>query len=147
MKITTNWTGGMSFSATDGKNAASMDASPPFGQGAALSPKQLCLAAIGGCTAMDVVSWLKKNKTPAASVRVDLDAPVSGGYPAVFEKVTLDFYVEGDLSPALATEAVVLSQTKYCGVSAMIEKSCPISYRVHLNGSLVHEGRADFTPA
>jgi putative redox protein len=147
MKISTSWAGGMAFTAGDGERNVAMDAAPPFGAGAALSPKQLCLAAIGGCTAMDVVSWLKKHKAAAASVRVDCDAPVKSGYPAVFEKVTLDFFVEGALDEKLVTEAVVLSQTKYCGVSAMIERSCPIFYRVHLNGSLVHEARADFSGA
>ncbi|RZA08839.1 MAG: OsmC family peroxiredoxin [Proteobacteria bacterium] len=121
-----------------------MDASPPFGKGTALSPKQLCLASIGGCTAMDVVSWLKKHKAEASSIRVELDAPVKDGYPATFTSVTLDFYVEGAVPAALVEEAVLLSQTKYCGVSAMIADSCPIHYRVHLNGAPIMQGQAKF---
>lgn len=144
MKISSAWAGGMAFTATDGQNEVRMDAPSPLGGGTALSPKQLCLASICGCTALDVVAWLKKHRAAATSVRVEADAPVKSGYPAVFEKVTLDFLVEGELDPKLVQEAVVLSQTKYCGVSAMIEKSCPIYYRVHLNGRLLHEGRAAF---
>jgi len=144
MKISTQWTGGMAFAATDGTNTVAMDAPSPVGAGGALSPKQLCLASIAGCTAMDIVSWLKKHRSPATSLKVECDAPVKSGYPATFEKVAIDFLIDGPVPEALAIEAVTLSQTQYCGVSAMIADSCPITYRVILNGALVAEGAAQF---
>ena len=144
MKLTTSWNQKFSFSTTDGSNTALMDTKPPYGEGKALSPKQLCLAAICGCTGMDVVSHLNKHKQPARSLRIEADSPVTEGHPAVFSEVMLDFYFEGETQTSLVKEAVELSQTKYCGVSAMIAKSCPIYYRVHLNGSLIAEGQARF---
>lgn len=144
MKLTTSWKGKMLFESSDGAHAAAMDAKSPIGGDSALSPKQLCLAAITGCTAMDVVSLLRKTRKEMHAFRIDADAPVTERYPAVFREVVLDFHLEGDFTVDEATNAVHLSQTKYCGVSAMIAKACPIRYRVHLNGALVHEGIAKF---
>jgi putative redox protein len=144
MKLTTTWQGNALFEASDGAHKSSMDAKAPFGKDTALSPKQLCLAAITGCTGVDVVLLLKKTKKELRQFRIDADAPVTEGYPAIFREVQLDFHIEGDMSAEQAEEAVRLSQTKYCGVSAMIAKACPIHYRVHLNGALVNEGQAKF---
>lgn len=145
MKLTTTWSQKFTFATTDGSNTTMMDIQPPHGDGKALSPKQLCLAAIAGCTGMDVLSHLNKHKQTTSSLKIEADAPVTQGYPAVFSEVILDFYFEGEIQTTRAVEAVQLSQSKYCGVSAMIAKSCPIRYRVHLNGSLVNEGEAKFS--
>ncbi len=147
MKLSTSWQGKMRFEATDGTNVTVMDAPPPFGEGRALSPKQLCLASICGCTAIDIVSWLKKKRQEPTSLKVDADAPITKGYPAVFAHVTLDFYAEGAVEPAALIDAVDQSQTLYCGVSAMIAKACPVKFRVHLNGQEIHAGEAAFPEA
>ena len=144
MKLTTHWKNKYTFTATDGQNEAVMDVAPPFGDGKALTPKQLCLAAIEGCTAMDVISHLNKRKQPPNIFRVEAEADLTATHPKVFSEVRLDFHLEGEIQTALALEAVELSQTKYCGVSAMIAKSCPIRYRVILNGSVVGQGEAKF---
>lgn len=121
-----------------------MDAKPPFGDGSALSPKQLALAAIAGCTGVDITGLMRKYKQEMTGFKIDADAPVSQGHPAVFTEVQLDFYFEGKIESAKAMEAVILSQTKYCGVSAMMAKNCPIRYRVHLNGEKIGDGVAKF---
>lgn len=145
MKISTIWKEKSHFETTDGENMAHMDAKPPFGNGSALSPKQLVLSAIGGCTGVDIAGLMRKYKQDMKGLRIEADAPVSEGHPAVFTQVQLDFYFEGTIDPAKAMEAVTLSQTKYCGVSAMIAKACPIYYRVHINGALVGNGQANFS--
>ncbi|MGZ3713137.1 MAG: OsmC family protein [Bdellovibrionota bacterium] len=134
----------MKFSSTDGNNTAKMDTQPPMGDGSALSPKQLCLAAICGCTGIDVTGLLKKYKQKVDSFHMEADAPVTEGYPAVFAFVQLDFFLQGEIEEARAIEAVQLSQTKYCGVSAMFAKACPIRYQVFLNGTSIHQGEAAF---
>lgn len=144
MKISMRWEGKMKFTATDGVNSVLMDTRAPVGEGAALSPKQLCLAAVCGCTGMDVVGLLRKHKQDVKDVRVEANAPVKEGYPATFTEVVLDFFIEGEVEQARAIEAVELSQTKFCGVSAMIAKACPIRYRIQLNGEFVHESLAKF---
>jgi putative redox protein len=144
MMLTTTWKGKYHFESTDGVNVTLMDTKKPHGDGSALSPKQLALAAVCGCTAMDVYAHTNKHKQPPKTLRIEADAPLTEGHPAVFAHITLDYFFEGEIPSALAVEAVRLSQTKYCGVSAMMAKSCPIRYRVHMNGSLVNEGEAKF---
>lgn len=144
MKISMNWQGKMRFTATDGNRAVEMDTQAPLGDGSALSPKQLLLASICGCSAMDVSSLLRKFKQEVDSFHIEADAPVTEGYPAVFSFVQLDYFLQGKIDNKEALEAVHLSQTKFCGVSAMVAKACPIRYRVYVNGNQIGEGQADF---
>jgi len=127
----------------EGGVSARMDTKKPYGDETAPSPKELCLASVTGCSAMDLIVYFNKYKQPLKSLRIEADAPVIKGHPAVFESVMLDFYIEG-VEEKHALEAVKRSQTKECGVSAMISKACPIYYRVHLEGKLVGEGQAKF---
>lgn len=144
MKISTSWQQKYLFeSLNEGGVTARMDTKKPYGDESALSPKELCLASITGCTGMDLIVYFNKYKQPLKSMRIEADAPVIKGHPAVFEKVTLDFYLEG-VEEKHALEAVKRSQTKECGVSAMISKACPIYYRVHLDGKMIGEGQAAF---
>ncbi len=123
-----------------------MDASPPFGEGKALSPKQLLLASICGCTGIDVAARMRKHKQQLTKFYIEADAPKREGKPATFDSITLDYFFEGVVEASLAIESVVSSQTEDCGVSAMITPHCPIYYRVHLNGDLIKEGQSDFGP-
>jgi putative redox protein len=66
------------------------------------------------------------------------------GCTAIFKEVRLQFVITGKVDPERALESVRLSQTRYCGVSAMVSKSVPILYSVLVNDCLVGEGRAEF---
>lgn len=145
MKILTTWQGKMRFEASNGEHSSVMDAPPPFGDGKALSPKQLLLASICGCTGVDVAARLRKHKQNPEKFYIEADAPKREGKPATFDSVTLDFFVEGVVEASVLIEAVVSSQTEDCGVSAMIAAHCPVYYRVHLNGDLIKEGQAAFS--
>lgn len=68
----------------------------------------------------------------------------TSGHPAVFETVQLTFHVTGNMEADKLNEAISLSQTNYCGVSAMIAKTAPIHYKVILNDSEVGAGQAQF---
>lgn len=145
MKITTRWNEKMTFTATDGIHTTQMDTRSPSGSDRALTPKQLVLAGLGGCTGMDVVALLKKHQQPLESCEVDTEVEKSsGGYPEVFTSALVIFRLKGAIEPARAVEAVTLSQTKYCGVSAMLSKAFPIRYRIELNGQSIGEGAAKF---
>lgn len=143
MKLKLDWMEKFRFKATDGTNSTVTDTAPPYGEGH-LTPKQLCLAAVEGCTGIDVISHLNKRKQLPKSFCVEADADLTETHPKVFTEVRLDFRVEGEVQTALLVEAVELSQTKYCGVSAMMAKNCPIRYRIFLNGSQVGQGEAKF---
>ncbi len=145
MKTSVVWKDAMEFAGTAGGYVVPMDAKAPMGKDAGATPKELVALGLGGCTAMDVIALLKKHKQPPESFRVDVDIqPSSGGHPAVFAKASLTFNVEGAVDADKLNEAVALSQTRYCGVSAMLAKSFPIEYRVLLNGREVGSGTANF---
>lgn len=145
MKTTLLWKDAMEFIGTADENAVPMDAKAPIGKGSAATPKEFVAMGLGGCTAMDVIALLKKHKQPPTSFRIEVDIQTSvSGYPAVFEKALITLNVEGDIEAEKLNEAARLSQTKYCGVSAMLSKSFPIEYRVVLNGQEIGSGFADF---
>lgn len=134
----------MSFNATIGDFNVLMDTKSPIGSDSAPSPKQLVLAAICGCTGMDVASLLKKYKLNPDFFEIEASATIGDGYPATFKEVNLKYHLKGALDLEKVKEAVYLSQSKYCGVSAMIAKCAPITYEIYLNGEKSASGEADF---
>lgn len=122
-----------------------MDTTSPIGTDVAPTPKQLLVAGLCGCTGMDVVALLKKYKQPLEAFQIEAEAtPTEGGHPVVYKDIKLLFKLSGPLDAAKALEAVALSQSKYCGVSAMVSKAVPITYVVELNGQRIGDGKADF---
>ncbi len=94
---------------------------------------------------MDVVALLKTHKQPFKSFDVEVDIETSQGVqPAGFTKAVVTFNAIGDIDRGIFLEAVKLSQTKYCGVSAMLAKALPIHYIVILNSEKIGEGQAHF---
>ena len=144
MKVNTRWTEKMSLLAVADGHEVGMDAKRPIGAGSAQTPKELVIAGLTGCTAMDVVALLKKHRQPLESFEIDAEVEKSAsGYPEVFTKAMLTFKFKGALDESRVIEAVTLSQTQYCGVSAMLAKAFPIFYRIEINGALVGSvGRA-----
>lgn len=135
----------MRFTAKSGEHQVGMDTQPPLGSNTALTPKQLLVAGICGCTAMDVVALLKKHKQPLEALDVEAETQLTEGkYPAVFKEVQLTFKVRGNVDSAQLIDAVALSQTRYCGVSAMVSKVVPIHYVIELNGREIGSGQAKF---
>lgn len=145
MKTTLTWKDGMEFDASVDAHTVRMDAKSPIGKNTGATPKELVAMGLGGCTAMDVIALLKKYKQPPQSFNIDVEIePSTGAHPIVFNKATITFKVEGQVEPEKLNEAVQLSQTKYCGVSAMLAKAFPIEYHVVLNGTEISSGHANF---
>jgi putative redox protein len=146
MKTAVVWKDGIAFDARAGDHSISLDTKPPMGKDSGPSPKELVAMGLGGCTAMDVIALLKKYKQTPSSFRVETEVQMSSGqHPIVFEKAVLSYVVEGDVEAAKLSEAIHLSQTKYCGVSAMLAKAFPIEYRVLLNGTEIVTNTSEFT--
>lgn len=145
MKSLLKWTGDMKLEATAEEKSILMDAKPPIGGGSAQTPKEMVLSGLGGCTAMDVIALLKKHKQPLDSLEVSVEAETTNtGHPVLFSHATILFNTFGAIDPKILFESVQLSQTKYCGVSAMLSKAFPIEYIVHLNGEAIGRGYANF---
>lgn len=145
MKTSVIWKEGMQLTGVAGPHQLLLDAKAPLGKDAGPTPKELVAIAMEGCTAMDVIALLKKHKQPLKSLSVEAEVTsVTGQHPAVFEKASMTFQVEGDINPEILNEAVTLSQTKFCSVGAMLSKAFPIHYSVVLNGKKIGEGSANY---
>jgi putative redox protein len=146
MKTRTIWSEKMKFTGECDGNVVQLDAKSPIGEGKGLTPKELLAIGVAGCSAMDVVALMKKHKQPIESFEVVSDVtPSEGVQPAVFKNIILSFILRGHLDKSRVVEAVQLSQTRYCGVSAMLFKTVPIQYRVILNDEEIASGFASFS--
>ncbi len=145
MKVAVKWNNGLQFTGSAGEHQMLMDTVAPLGSDSAASPKQVLLMAICGCSGMDVISLLKKYKQTVESFSIFPDATAVETQPKVFNDLHLTFELKGEIDPKLALEAVKLSMTKYCSVSAMVSKVTKITYAVEVNGNAAGEGAADFS--
>lgn len=125
MKITTKWQQGQKFSAqTETGSMIEMD-----GEGSAPSPLELILAAVGGCSSIDVVMILEKGRHEVTDCRCELTAERANAVPAVFTKIKAHYLVSGKgLSDKVVERACKLSIEKYCSAALMLNKSVDISY-------------------
>jgi len=93
------------------------------------SPMQLLLAGIGGCSAIDIIGILKKQKQPLEDLQVLVDGDKqSAGTFSEFKTIQLNFIFTGDLEEKKVKRAIELSLEKYCSVSKALEKGSDISY-------------------
>jgi putative redox protein len=84
-------------------------------------PTELVLAGLGGCTAMDVRSILRKKQQDVSRLDVYVGATQRAEYPQIFSHIDLLVEVEGPgVSVAAVCHAIELAARKYCSVSAML---------------------------
>ncbi len=92
------------------------------------------LTALGGCTGLDVVSILAKMRVVLDGFEVRLHADQTEEHPKVFKGIHVTYVFRGaELPQDKLQKAVSLSQERYCGVSAMLAKACPITYEILVN--------------
>lgn len=101
------------------------------GQGKGPKPKGLVLTSLAGCTAMDVISILRKMKIEPETFSVTAESSLTESHPRVFDRIQLTYHFKGTgLVEEKLRKAVKLSQERYCGVSAMLGASVPIEWKI-----------------
>jgi putative redox protein len=107
-----------------------MDASPEIGgQNLGFRPMQVLLAGLGGCSSIDVISILKKQKQPVLDIRVTIDGErAKNEVPSLFTDIHVHFTLAGDLDEDKVKKAVDLSMDKYCSVAKTLEKTATITH-------------------
>jgi putative redox protein len=94
-------------------------------------PKGLLLTSLAGCTAMDVISILRKMRIEPASFSVETEADLTADHPKVFTAVRIVYRLRGkNIAREKVQKAVDLSLERYCGVFAMLSKAAPISQEI-----------------
>jgi len=98
------------------------------------SPMELLLMGVAGCSAIDIISILNKQKVNPLSLKMEVNGlRNSGEVPSLFYQIDIIIYLKGEIEKEKALRAAKLSYDKYCSVSKMLEKTAKINYKVVLN--------------
>lgn len=103
-----------------------------------VSPMESVLMAVAGCSGIDVVSILKKQRQNITSFKAEVEGErvvIDDAKP--FKSITVKFILEGDIDSKKAYKAAELSFDKYCSVSKTLEPNVEIGFEVMVNGELV----------
>lgn len=140
------WNSGFNFTSQIRNHELNIDAQLAVGgTNRGPTPKELVLTGIAGCSAMDAIVYLKKHKQELLDLNIVTSAEQTTTNPKHFSYVHLIYQFLGDqLNHEHVIKSVETSMTKYCGVSYMISKTCPITYSIELNGIKIFDGTAKF---
>ena len=129
----TIFNGGMQFTAKVNGHDVNMDTGPADGgNDSAASPKRLMLASLAGCTGMDIVMILNKMKVNFSDFSINTEAQLSEEHPKIYNKVKLTYNIKlAENDKTKMEKAVLLSQDKYCGVSAMFKAFAELRWTIH----------------
>ncbi|ABW18194.1 OsmC family protein [Alkaliphilus oremlandii] len=133
-KITASLKGNMAFEMDLNGHTLITDAAPEIGgENLGPRPKALLLSGLIGCTGIDVMMILNKMRVKPDDVIISAEADQTDTEPKVYKTIHLIYTFKGkDLPVEKLQRAVRLSQEKYCGVSAMLEKAAPITYEIRV---------------
>lgn len=134
-----NWIENMTFSADVNGHNVIIDASDEFGgQDKGPRPKPLLMMALAGCTAMDVISILRKMRIAPDSFQVKIESVLTEEHPKQYSEMKVIYLFSGEnIPPEKVKRAVQLSEEQYCGVSAVCRKAIPLSFEIRINGEVI----------
>ncbi|HHV97259.1 MAG TPA: OsmC family protein [Clostridiaceae bacterium] len=96
-------------------------------------PKALLLAALIGCTGIDIALILKKMRVEYEDLSIEVEAEDTDDTPSLYTRIHMIYTFKGKNLPMASLErAVSLSQEKYCSVGAMLKKVAPITYEIRV---------------
>jgi putative redox protein len=125
------WREGTAFDVTaDSGHAILTDGAARAG----LSPMELLLAGLAGCTGADVVDILRKKRQDVSGVEVRVEGVRAEDHPRVYTHVDVLFVVTGrNVQPEAVRRAIELSREKYCSATAMFRASAVVDCRYEIH--------------
>lgn len=112
-----------------------LDAKPEIGgEGKGFRPMEMLLVGLGGCSGIDVVNVLTKQKEPLKDIKINIKATRRDEeMPPIFKEITIHFDLYGALSVPKVERALDLTFDKYCSVSNILGRSATLnfSYTIH----------------
>lgn len=118
-------------------NIALMDAGENIGgSNKGVRPMQMLLMGLGGCSAIDIVMILKKQRQVISDFQISIDGEREvNKEPSLWKTIQIHFKLKGEIDKEKAERAVQLSMDKYCSVSKTLEiAGASITYKVSVNG-------------
>jgi putative redox protein len=129
--------GAYGFEAKDASgNTVKIDTSPETGgENFGIRPMQLLLMGLGGCSGIDILSILKKQRQTVTGFRMNIEGEREPGKdPSLWKNIDLVFELKGDIDRDKAEKAVALSMEKYCSVSETLKRAgATLNWKVVIN--------------
>jgi putative redox protein len=125
------WVSGQRFVGIDSTKHAIVMSSADEGIG--MKPAELLLVALGGCTGIDIVNILKKQRQTLSELDIIVTGEQDAEPPWAYRKIHVEYVLRGkDLQEDVVKQAIELSETKYCSVGATISGRATItsSFRI-----------------
>ena len=99
-----------------------------------LSPMEMTALSVVGCSSIDILTILEKQKQDIDAFNAEIDAERADEPPRVFTDLHMHYVLDGDVPPKTVRRAIELSLDTYCSVSNMIDQTATITYAFTLNG-------------
>lgn len=139
MDAKVTWQGKMKFegSASESGFTVPLDAYTDVGgEGQGFRPLELMLVSLAGCTAMDVISILRKKRQEIETFEVQAHAERASNHPKVFTHFQIEYILTGPkIDPTAVRRAIELSAETYCPAQAMLSKIVPTELTFTINGA------------
>lgn len=123
------WVEKRQFVGTDSSKHSVVMSSQDEENGAGMSPSQLLLVSLGGCTAYDVVEILQKKRQQLTGLEVIVAGEQDPNPPWTYRKIHVRYVVRGkELREKAVRDAIKISEEKYCSVAATLRGAAEITY-------------------
>ena len=111
-----------------------LDANPAIGgEGKGFRPMEMLLVGLGGCSGIDMVNILTKQKEDLADIKINIKASRVNAEPSIFEEINIQFNLTGNLSVQKVERALQMTFDKYCSVSNILGRSATINFSYSIN--------------
>lgn len=135
MDAKVTWQQRMTFTGTaDSGHELVLDSDASVGgDDSGLRPMELFAIGLAGCTAMDVISILRKKRQNVTGFEVRVHADRAEAHPKVFTKAVIEYHLSGeDLDEKAVLRSIELSAERYCPAQGMLDQIIPIELKYYL---------------
>ncbi|WP_231427415.1 OsmC family protein [Pedobacter sp. Leaf250] len=106
------------------------------GEGKGFRPMEMLLIGLGGCSGIDMVNVLTKQKEPLDDIKIAINATRRDEeMPPIFDEIDIHFELTGDLNPTKVERALAMTFDKYCSVSNILGRSAKINFTYEIKGN------------
>ena len=104
------------------------------GEGKGFRPMEMLLIGLGGCSGIDMVNVLTKQKEPLDDIKISINATRKDEeMPPIFDVINIRFDLKGDLNTQKVERALALTFDKYCSVSNILGRSATLNFTYTIN--------------
>lgn len=127
--VSVKWLEKLQFVGVDATKHSVVMSAPDEENGIGMSPAQLLLISLGGCTAYDVVNILTKKRQRLTGLEIAVTGEQNPDPPWAYTRIHLTYRLRGrGLDEKAVRDAIELSKNKYCSVGATLATGTTITY-------------------